>query len=117
MAAVAAVPLRDRTLLATGDRNGVVMLWDPATGAPVGDGLPPDGPGSSLTAMAVTTLPGRGTVLLTGSKQGRSLRVWEPETGTVQHIDLDVAVTCLAAAGSEVIVGHDCGVFGLSLTM
>ncbi|MFE2098177.1 WD40 repeat domain-containing protein [Streptomyces sp. NPDC059468] len=117
VAAVAAVPLRDRTLLATGDRNGVVMLWDPATGAPIGDGLPPDGPGSSLTAMAVTTLPGRGTVLLTGSKQGRSLRVWEPETGTGQHIDLDVAVTCLAAAGSEVIVGHDCGVFGLSLTM
>lgn len=113
---VAAVPLHDRTLLATGDRNGVIMLWDPATGAPVGDGLPPDTPGSPLTAMTATTWHGGRTVLVTGSKEGRGLRVWEPETGTVRHIDLGVAVTCLAGAGSDVIVGHDCGVLGLRLT-
>ncbi|GGV09524.1 hypothetical protein GCM10010260_54860 [Streptomyces filipinensis] len=115
VALVAAVPLHDRTLLATGDRNGVIMLWDPATGCPVGDGLPADSPGSPLTAMTATRLHGRRTVLLTGSKQGRSLRVWEPETGLVQHLSLGRAVTCLAATGSGAIVGHDSGVFRLSI--
>ncbi|MDX3697878.1 hypothetical protein PV726_48540 [Streptomyces europaeiscabiei] len=116
VAVVAAVPTHGRTLLATGDRNGVVMLWDPSTGAPVGDGLPTDIPGSPLTAMtAATLLPGRRTVLVMGSGQGRNLRIWEPETGTVRHIALDVAVTCLAATGSTVVVGHDRGVLGVPL--
>ncbi|MDX3130915.1 hypothetical protein PV367_14215 [Streptomyces europaeiscabiei] len=113
---VAAVPLHGRTVLATGDRDGMVMLWDPSTGAPVGDGLPADITGSPLTTMTATTLPGRRTVLVTGSHQGRNLRIWEPETGTVQHIALDAAVTCLATSGSDVIVGHDRGVLGLPLT-
>ncbi|WP_232248672.1 WD40 repeat domain-containing protein [Streptacidiphilus rugosus] len=118
---VAAVPMSDRALLATGDRRGVIVLWDPATGTPVGESLPPDAPGSPLTAMAAVPLPGplpgRRTVLATGSKAGRSLRVWEPATGLVQHLALDVAVTCLAAAGSELIVGHDRGVLSLSLDL
>ncbi|MEV8100060.1 hypothetical protein [Kitasatospora sp. NPDC085879] len=60
--------------------------------------------------------------MITGSRQGRSLRIWEPETGTVQHIDLDVAVTCLAAAAAgsgsyfEAVVGHDQGALRLSVT-
>jgi WD40 repeat protein len=113
---VTAVPLRGRTLLATGDRSGVVMLWDPATGAPVGDGLPADIAGSPLTAMTATTLDDRLTVLVTGSRQGGSLRVWEPERGRLRHIALDAAITSLAAAGSALIVGHDCGVLKLPLT-
>ncbi|WP_416962858.1 hypothetical protein [Streptomyces sp. Agncl-13] len=44
------------------------------------------------------------------------LRVWDPATGAVREISLDVAVTCLAAAGSDVVVGHDRGVLGLPLT-
>ncbi|MFD9129225.1 WD40 repeat domain-containing protein [Kitasatospora sp. NPDC059571] len=115
VAVVAAVPFRGRTLLATGDdRNGVVMLWDPATGAAVGDGLSTDTTG--LTAMTAAALPDGRTVVVTGSRRGRSLRVWDPAEDTVQRIDLDVAVTCLAAAGPELIVGHDCGVLALPLT-
>jgi WD40 repeat protein len=117
VAMVAAAPTQGRTLLATGDRNGVVFLWDPATGAPVGDGLSTDTTGGPLTAMTAATLNGGRAVLVTGSNQGRSIRVWEPETGTVQHIALDVAVTCLAAADTHVLVGHDSGVLGLSLTV
>ncbi|MFC6600127.1 hypothetical protein [Kitasatospora paranensis] len=116
VALVATVPAQDRDLVATGDRRGVVMLWDPATGTPVGDGLPADAPGSLLTAMTATTLPGRRTVLVTGSNSGRGLRVWEPSSGTVQHLALDVAVTCLAAAGSDLVVGHAGGVLTLRLT-
>ncbi|MGW7818218.1 WD40 repeat domain-containing protein [Streptomyces puniciscabiei] len=116
VAVVTAVPLHGRGLLATGDRNGVVMLWDPTTGDPVGDGLSSDGPDSPLTAMTAVTPGGQRSVLVTGSKQGRSLRLWDPETGTVQHIALDVAVTCLVGAGADVIVGHDCGVFKVSFT-
>lgn len=116
VAVVVAVPVQGRTLLATGDRNGVVMLWDPSTGAPVGDGLPADITGSLLTTMTATTLHGGRTVLVIGSNQGRGLRIWEPKTDTLRHIALDVAVTSLATAGSDVIVGHDCGVLGLPLT-
>jgi WD40 repeat protein len=115
-AAVAAVPTQDRTLLATADNRGTVMLWDPATGAPVGDGLPASTGTAGLPVLAGTTLDGGRTVLVTGSKLGHRLRVWEPETGTVQHIALDVAVTCLATAGRDLIVGHGGGVLGLPLT-
>ncbi|MBL1083529.1 hypothetical protein JK359_16365 [Streptomyces actinomycinicus] len=114
-ALVTAAPLHGRTLLATGDRNGAVMLWDPATGTPVGDGLPPDTAGSPLTAMTATAPHSRHGIVVTGSKQGGSVRVWEPETGKVQRIALDVPLTCLAAAGLDVIVGHDHGALRLSL--
>ncbi|MFD9389510.1 WD40 repeat domain-containing protein [Streptomyces sp. NPDC060000] len=116
VAAVAAVPTHDRTLLATGDDRGVVMLWDLATGAPVGDGLPTSTGTAGLPAMTATTLHDGRTVLVTGSRLGRGLRMWEPGTGTVRHIALDVSVTCLASAGPDLIVGHDRGVLTLPLT-
>jgi hypothetical protein len=34
----------------------------------------------------------------------------------VQHLALDMAVTCLAAVGSDLVVGHDGGVLTLPLT-
>ncbi|GGN39163.1 hypothetical protein GCM10011578_085380 [Streptomyces fuscichromogenes] len=115
VAAVAAVPTADRTLLATADDRGVVLLWDPATGAPTGDGLP----GSTGTAgppvITATTLHGGRTVLVAGVRSGQLLRVWEPKTGAVQRITLDVALTCLATAGSDLVVGHVGGVLGLPL--
>lgn len=115
VAAVATVPTADGTLLATGDDRGAVMVWDPATGTPVGEGLPPSTGTAGLPVMAATTLyDGRG-VLVTGSRQGHSLRVWEPASGAVRQILLDVTITCLAAAGPEVIVGHDHGVLGVPL--
>ncbi|MFD8212432.1 WD40 repeat domain-containing protein [Streptomyces sp. NPDC059697] len=116
VAAVAAVPTPGRAVLATGDNRGVVMLWDLATGAPVGDGLPASTGTAGVPVITATTLPGGRTVLVIGTRHGHRLRVWEPETGAVEHIALDVALTCLATAGPDLIVGHDRGVLSLPLT-
>ncbi|WP_328676142.1 WD40 repeat domain-containing protein [Streptomyces sp. NBC_00343] len=116
VAAVSAVPTPDGTLLATADDRGVVMLWDPSTGTAVGEGLPPATGTAGLPVMAATTPHDGRTVLVTGTKRRHDLRVWEPATGTVRQISLDVAITCLAATGSDVIVGHDRGVVGVPLT-
>ncbi|MET7568581.1 hypothetical protein ABZT04_08760 [Streptomyces sp. NPDC005492] len=116
VAAVAAVPTADRTLLATADNQGVVMLWDPATGAPIGDGLPFSTGTAGLPVITATTPDGGRTVLVVGTRHGHRLRIWEPDTGAVRHIALDVAPTCLAAAGLDLIVGHDRGVLTLPLT-
>ncbi|MFC8358566.1 WD40 repeat domain-containing protein [Streptomyces griseorubiginosus] len=113
---VAAVPTPHRTVLATGDNLGAVMLWDPATGAPIGDGLASSTGTAGLPVITGTTLPDGRTVLVTGSKRSRRLRMWEPDTGAVRHIALDVALTCLATAGPELIVGHDRGVLKLPLS-
>ncbi|WP_406455990.1 hypothetical protein OH768_21585 [Streptomyces sp. NBC_01622] len=113
---VAAVAAHGRTVLATGDDRGVVMLWDLATGDPVGDALPSSTGTAGLPLIAATTLDGGRSVLVTGSRLLRGLRVWEPETGTVRHIALEVALTSLAAAGSDLIVGHGRGVLALPLT-
>jgi WD40 repeat protein len=116
-AAVAAVPLQGgRTVLATGDDLGAVMLWDLTTGDPVGDGLPSGSGTAGLPVMAATTLDGGRSVLVTGGRLRRGLRVWEPETGAVRHIALEVALGCLAAAGPDLVVGHDRGVLGIPLT-
>ncbi|MEU2771372.1 hypothetical protein ABZ646_00220 [Streptomyces sp. NPDC007162] len=115
VAAVAAVPAPDRTLLATADDQGVVRLWDLATGEPAGDALPASTGTAGLPVVTATTLPDGRRVLAVGSSLGR-LRIWEPETGTVQHIALDLAPTCLATAGPGLIVGHARGAVGLPLT-
>ncbi|MFJ3891697.1 WD40 repeat domain-containing protein [Streptomyces sp. NPDC090083] len=111
VAAVVAVPTVDGTLLATSDARGAVMVWDPATGTPVGEGLPPSTGTAGPPVMAATMLHDGRTVLLSGSRHGHGLRVWEATTGTVRQTLLDVAVTCLAFAGPDVVVGHDSGVF------
>lgn len=114
VAAVAAVPAPDGTLLATADDRGVVRLWDLATGDPAGDPLPASTGTAGLPVMTAATLPDGRRVLAVGSCLGR-LRVWEPETGTVRHIALDLAPTCLAVAGPDLIVGHARGAVGLPL--
>ncbi len=86
------------------------MLWDPATGTPVGEGLPPSTGTAGPPVMAATVSDDGRSLLVTGSRRGHGLRVWEPATGTVRQMDLDVAVTCLAAAGSDVVVGHESAV-------
>ncbi|MHA6761849.1 WD40 repeat domain-containing protein [Streptacidiphilus sp. PAMC 29251] len=116
MAAVAAVPTQDGAVLATGDNLGTVTLWDLATGAPISDDLPASTGSAGIPVMTGTTLHDGRSVLVVGVKHRHNLRVWEPATGTVQHIALDVAVSCLATAGSDLIVGHGHGVLGLPLT-
>ncbi|WBO61581.1 WD40 repeat domain-containing protein [Streptomyces camelliae] len=115
VAAVEAVWTPDRTLLATADNLGVVMLWDLSTGTPVGDGLPSSTGTAGPPLITAATQHGGRTVLITGTRHGHRLRVWEPQTGAVQHISLDVSLTCLATAGADLIVGHDRGVLSLPL--
>ena len=115
-AAVAVVPTQDRLLLATRDSRGVVMLWDLATGDPVGDGLPfldrhrrTSGHGRHHTARRALR-PGHRQQTDTPAGMGTG------EQHPVQRIAVDVAVTCLATAGPDLIVGHDRGVLRLPLT-
>ncbi|MFG3165627.1 WD40 repeat domain-containing protein [Streptomyces sp. NPDC048200] len=115
VAAVAAVPTSDRALLATGDNRGVVMLWDPATGAPVSDALPASTGTAGVPLITATTLQDGRTVLIAGTRHGHRLRVWEPRTGTVEHIALDAALACMTTAGADLIIGGDRGVLSLSL--
>ncbi|WP_328931692.1 MULTISPECIES: PQQ-binding-like beta-propeller repeat protein [unclassified Streptomyces] len=115
VAAVVALPTVDGNLLATADDRGTVMLWDPATGTPVGEGLPPSTGTAGPPVMAATMTDDGRTLLVTGSRRGHGLRVWEPATGTLRQVVLDVAVICLAAAGSDVVVGHESGVFKVPL--
>ncbi|MGW0965055.1 WD40 repeat domain-containing protein [Streptomyces sp. NPDC002516] len=115
-AAVEAVLTPDRAMLATADDLGVVMLWDPASGAQVGEGLPSSTGTGGPPLITAATLQGGPTVLVTGTRHGHRLRVWEPETSVVRHIVLDVSLTCLATAGADLIVGHDRGVLSLPLT-
>ena len=100
----------------SGSFDGTVKLWDLATGAPIGDGLAASTGTAGLPVLTATTPHGGRTVLVTGTRHGHRLRIWEPETGAVGHIALDVALTCLATAGPDVIVGHDRGVLRLALT-
>ncbi|MFI5677608.1 hypothetical protein [Streptomyces cellulosae] len=68
----------DRTLLATGSRDGSVRVWDLATAQPVGE--PMRGHPSGVGAMVTFTGPDGRTLLATGSRDG-SVRVWDPATG------------------------------------
>jgi WD40 repeat protein len=104
--AVAAVPLPDgRTLLATGSADCTVRLWDPATGTPgrrkhhrrgqrrvgrwwrrssragrlIGDPL--TGHTDWVEAVAAVPLPDGRILLATGSAD-RTVRLWDPTTGT-----------------------------------
>ncbi|MET8860213.1 hypothetical protein [Streptomyces sp. NPDC004579] len=116
VATVEAVTTPDRSLLATADDRGVVMLWDLTTGAPVGDGLPSSTGTAGPPLIAAGSRHGGRTVLVVGSRNGQRLRVWQPGTGAVQHITLEVSLTSLATAGTNLIVGHDRGVLSLPLT-
>jgi WD40 repeat protein len=55
-----------------------VQLWDPATGAPVGEPL--TGHTRQVTAVAALPLPDRRVLLATGSDDG-TVRLWESATG------------------------------------
>jgi hypothetical protein len=76
---LAAVTVPDgRTLLATGSADATVRLWDPTTGAQVGEPL--TGHTGAVAALATVILPDGRTLLATASRDD-TVRVWDPTTG------------------------------------
>ena len=68
-----------RILLASGSNDGTVRLWDPATGAPLGEPL--TGHTDYVGAVAFGALPG-GRVLLASASFDGTVRLWDPATAT-----------------------------------
>ena len=66
-------------LLATTGWDETVRLWDPGTGAPVGDAL--TGHTAKVTGCAFGTRPD-GTLLLATTSNDKTVRLWNPATGT-----------------------------------
>ena len=68
----------DGRLLASADGDGMVRLWDPATGRPVGAPLPADtGTNGSVNAVAFSP---DGKLLASADEDGM-VRLWNPATG------------------------------------
>jgi WD40 repeat protein len=76
---LAAATLPDgRTLLAAGDAGATVRLWDPFTGAQVGEELA--GHAKEIRCVAWVSLPDGHVLLATGSEDA-TIRLWDPTTG------------------------------------
>ena len=71
-------PPRRTLLLATTSFDETVRLWDPATGAPVGDPL--TGHTDAVTGCAFGTRSD-GTLLLATTSYDETVRLWDPATG------------------------------------
>lgn len=67
-----------RRLLASGNRDGTVRLWDPDTGGPVGEPL--TGHRHAVTAVAFG-VGARGRPLLASGSDDETVRLWDPDTG------------------------------------
>ncbi|MGI5399152.1 caspase family protein [Streptomyces sp. CA-135486] len=66
-----------RLLLAAGDEGGTVQLWDPATGAAVGEPL--TGHRGDVQVAFTATLDGQ--LLLAAGDEGGTVQLWDPATG------------------------------------
>ena len=71
--AVAMAELEGRSVVVTGGDDGVVRVWDLATGAPVGDTQ--TGHEGAVNALALAELDGR-LLVVSGGEDG-TVRVWE----------------------------------------
>jgi WD40 repeat protein len=76
--AVAVVPTRDGPVLASGGSDGIVRLWDPATGTPKWDTR--DHRGDWVMAVAPVPLRDGRTLLAAGSRDG-TICLWDLGTG------------------------------------
>lgn len=76
--AVCTVRIGDRSLVATGSRDGKIRLWDPADGALIRD---LEGHADWATAVCGVNVAGR-SLLAAGSLDG-AVRLWDPATGTL----------------------------------
>ena len=72
-----AFALDGRTLLASGGGDGVVRIWDHATGAPL---AVLDGHTGAVNAVCALTLDGR--TLLASGADDRTIRIWDATTTT-----------------------------------
>jgi WD40 repeat protein len=101
----------DGKLLATGDGDGTVRLWDPATGQPVG--RPRHATGSARYGVHGVAFSPDGKLLATGDGDG-TVRLWDPATGQPAGAPLQVGSqtdvsavafspdgTLLASAGAD----------------
>lgn len=84
-------------LLAFGDADGVVRLWDPVSRSDSTDPL--TGHEGSVNALASVPLPDGGVLLASGGADG-TVRLWDPESGSPVGEPLDEyggSVTALTA--------------------
>jgi hypothetical protein len=105
---VALGELNGRGVVLTATRDGdAIQIWDPTTGAPLGDVLRDQISGGQVQAIAVADLHGR-EVILSGGTDGRV--ILRAATGrALQRIQVDASVHGLAVRGTQVVVASDRG--------
>jgi WD40 repeat protein/MinD-like ATPase involved in chromosome partitioning or flagellar assembly len=94
----------DRTLLATGGDDGILRIWDPETGEPMGESPGHAGPIIDLCRIDEEPFTG----LVTAGADG-TVRVWDGMTGEqlVVGAGHETAVSCVAAHEGIIASGSD----------
>jgi WD40 repeat protein len=103
VAAVCALTIRGRALLASGGGDGMIRIWDPGTGTSQAALRAHAGTVAAICSLAVD---GR-TLLASGGGDGM-IRIWDPDTGTSQaalraHAGTVAAICSLAIDGRTLL--------------